>query len=74
MINARNRQFSSDSKTGEYPTLQSIYCIYLQSEENAGIPNDNFINNDSNNMKNELKTFLKKQLNGSSDVSIESAF
>lgn len=42
MINARNRQFSSDGKTGGYPTLQSIYWKYLQSEENAGVPNGNF--------------------------------
>jgi Fe-S cluster biosynthesis and repair protein YggX len=31
------------------------------------LPNENFENNDSNTMKNELKSFLKKQLNGNSD-------
>lgn len=59
---------------------QDIYDIISHNTSSGGytdielLPNDNFINNDSNNMKNELKTFLKKQLNGSSDVSIESAF
>jgi hypothetical protein len=42
MINVRNRQHVSDGKTGGYPTLQSIYWKYLQSEENIGIANDNF--------------------------------
>jgi hypothetical protein len=42
MINTRNRQFISDGKTGGYPTLQSIWWNYLQSEEKVNIPNDNF--------------------------------
>jgi hypothetical protein len=41
-INVRNRQYTSNGKTGGYPTLESIYWKYLESEENAGIPNDNF--------------------------------
>ena len=41
-INVRNRQFINDGKTGGYPTLQSIYWKYLQSEENANLPNNNF--------------------------------
>jgi hypothetical protein len=41
-INVRNRQFTSNGKTGGYPTLESIYWKYLESEENIGIPNDNF--------------------------------
>ena len=42
MINTRNRQFITDGKTGGYPTLQSIYWNYLESQDLAGIPNDNF--------------------------------
>lgn len=41
-INVRNRQFSSNGKTGGYPTLESIFWRYLQSNETIGIPNDNF--------------------------------
>ena len=42
MINVRNRQFITDGKTGGYPTLQSIYWKYLESQQLAGIQNDNF--------------------------------
>ena len=42
MINTRNRQFITDGKTGGYPTLQSIYWNYLESQALAGIPNNNF--------------------------------
>ena len=42
MINVRNRQFITDGKTGGYPTLQSIYWKYLESQKLAGIQNDNF--------------------------------
>jgi hypothetical protein len=42
MINVRNRQFITDGKTGGYPTLQSIYWKYLESEQAINIPNDNF--------------------------------
>jgi hypothetical protein len=42
MINVRNRQFITDGKTGGYPTLQSIYWRYLESEQAINIPNDNF--------------------------------
>lgn len=42
MINVRNRMFTSNGKTGGYPTLDSIYWKYLESEKNAGIQNDNF--------------------------------
>ena len=41
-INVRNRQFASDGGTMGYPTLQSIYWKYLESEENIGVANDNF--------------------------------
>lgn len=42
MINVRNRQYISDGKTGGYPTLQSIYWKYLESQKLANIQNDNF--------------------------------
>ena len=41
-INVRNRQFASDGGTMGYPTLQSIYWKYLESEKNIGVSNDNF--------------------------------
>jgi len=41
-INVRNRQFSTDGHTSGYPTLQSIYWRYLESETDGGIQNDNF--------------------------------
>ena len=41
-INARNRWYSSDGKTSGYPDLLNIYYNYLLSEQNVGIPNDNF--------------------------------
>jgi hypothetical protein len=44
-INVRNRQFATDGGTSGYPTLQSIYWSYLESEADAGIPNDNFTYN-----------------------------
>jgi hypothetical protein len=42
MINVRNRQISSDGKTGGYPFLQNIFYSYLESEQNAGIENNGF--------------------------------
>ena len=36
-INVRNRQYF-----GAYPTLESIYWRYLESQKNAGIENNNF--------------------------------
>ena len=41
-INVRNRQFATDGGTSGYPTLQSIYWRYLESEKDQGIQNDNF--------------------------------
>ena len=41
-INVRNRQFATDGGTSGYPTLQSIYWKYLESEKDQGIKNDNF--------------------------------
>lgn len=42
MINVRNRQFAGNGKTMGYPTLESIYWKYLESQSLAGISNDNF--------------------------------
>lgn len=41
-INARNRMYSTDGKTSGYPELLNIFYNYLLSDENVGIPNDNF--------------------------------
>lgn len=38
LINARNRQFSSDGKTSGYPNLQYLWWQYLTSEQDAGVP------------------------------------
>jgi hypothetical protein len=42
MINTRNRMFISDGKTGGYPTLQSVFWKYLESEQTVGIPNNKY--------------------------------
>lgn len=41
-INVRNRQYTTNGKTGGYPTLESIYWRYLESQENIGVENNNF--------------------------------
>jgi hypothetical protein len=41
-INVRNRLYAFDGKTGGYPTLQSIFWKYIQSNETVNIPNNNF--------------------------------
>jgi hypothetical protein len=41
-INVRNRQTIFDGKTGGYPTLQSVYWRYLESEQTVGIPSNKF--------------------------------
>jgi hypothetical protein len=42
MINTRNRQYISDGKTGGYPTLQSIFWKYIESEQTVGLPNNKY--------------------------------
>jgi hypothetical protein len=42
LINVRNRQYISDGKTGGYPTLQSLFWKYLQSDQTLNIPTNNF--------------------------------
>ena len=42
MINTRNRQYITDGKTGGYPTLQSIWWKYIQSEQTVGLPNNKY--------------------------------
>jgi len=42
MINVRNRQYITDGKTGGYPTLQSIWWKYIESEQTVGIPNNKY--------------------------------
>jgi hypothetical protein len=42
MINVRNRMYISDGKTGGYPTLQSIFWKYIESNNVANIPNNEY--------------------------------
>ncbi len=42
MINVRNRQYITDGKTGGYPTLQSIFWKYIESESAVGLPNNKY--------------------------------
>ena len=42
MINTRNRQYITDGKTGGYPTLQSVFWKYIQSEQAVGLPNNKY--------------------------------
>jgi hypothetical protein len=42
MINVRNRQYISDGKTGGYPTLQSVWWKYIESEQTVGLPNNKY--------------------------------
>ena len=53
-INTRNRQYSSDGKTGGYPTLQSIFYKYLTMKEDVGIDNNNFTYQNMINYINEV--------------------
>jgi len=52
---------------------QNIYDTILHKSSSGGytdidlLPSDSFTNNESNTMKDELKSFLKKQLNGNTD-------
>lgn len=41
-INVRNRQTISDGKTGGYPTLQSVFWRYLESESTVGLPSNKY--------------------------------
>lgn len=41
-INVRDRLYSSAGNTGGYATLQSIFSLYLNSQQTIGIPNNNF--------------------------------
>lgn len=42
MINTRNRQWITDGKTGGYPTLQSIWWKYIESQATVGLPNNKY--------------------------------
>lgn len=60
MINVRNRQFISDGKTGGYPTLQSIWWKYINSQSAINIPNDNYTYQTMTNYINGLGTYWVK--------------
>jgi len=59
---------------------QNIYDTISHNSNSGGytdidlLPSDNFVNNESTNMKNELKSFLKKQLNSDTDFRMNSTF
>ena len=42
MINTRNRMYITDGKTGGYPTLQSVFWKYIESEQTVGLPNNKY--------------------------------
>jgi hypothetical protein len=42
MINTRDRLYINDGKTGGYPTLQSVFWKYLESQNIAGLENNQF--------------------------------
>jgi len=42
MINVRNRQTINDGAGNGYPTLQSIYWKYLQSEQTVNVPSNQY--------------------------------
>jgi len=59
-----------DLVNSPHQKYQNIYDVISHNSPLGGytdidlLPNDNFVSSDSNSMKNELKSFLKKQLNG----------
>ena len=59
---------------------QNIYDTISHTSNSGGytaidlLPSDNVFNNESNSMKNELKSFLKKQLNNNTDLRMNSGF
>jgi hypothetical protein len=69
-----NTDYSNDviPSTGVLPSTNVIHSTGVLHSTNV-IPNENFVNN---SMKNELKSFLKKQLNGNTDsiMGLESNF
>jgi len=42
IIKTINRQYMTDGKTGGYPTLQSIFWKYIESEQTVGLPNNKY--------------------------------
>jgi len=68
LVNSPNQKYQNIYDTISHKSSSSDYTdIDL-------LPNDNYVNNESSSMKNELKSFLKKQLNGNSDLRVESIF
>jgi hypothetical protein len=62
-----------DLVNSPHQKYQNIYDIISNNSPSGGytdielLPNDNFVNTELNTMKNELKSFLKKQLNGNNE-------
>ena len=60
LVNSQNQKYQNIYDTISHKTSGGYTDIEL-------LPNDNFVSNESSKMKNELKSFLKKQLNGKTD-------
>ena len=61
LVNSSNQKYQNIYNTISHNSFEGDYTdIDL-------LPNNNFMNNESSTMKNELKSFLKKQLNGNTD-------
>jgi hypothetical protein len=62
-----------DLVNSPHQKYQNIYDIISNNSPSGGytdielLPNDNLVNTELNTMKNELKSFLKKQLNGNNE-------
>lgn len=70
LVNSPNQKYKNIYDTISHKSSSESYTdIDL-------LPNNNFIGNETNTMKNELKSFLKKQLNGNSDniIGMDSMF
>lgn len=59
LVNSPNQKYQNIYDTISHKSSSSYTDIDL-------LPDDNFVNSEST-MKNELKSFLKKQLNGNTD-------
>lgn len=59
LVNSPNQKYQHI-----YDTISHKSSSYTDIEL---LPDDNFLNSSESTMKNELKSFLKKQLNGNTD-------
>lgn len=64
LVNSPNQKYQNI-----YDTISNKPTTYTEIDL---LPTDSFGNNESNTMKDELKSFLKKQLNGNNVSGIDS--